>query len=362
MRNKKEVILILIIFFCTGTLAISGVSPPIYNINFEPDLEEKFTFKFIFNDGVISRLSIEGDLAKYITLDKYRIVGTENVTATLKLPREISSPGVNRIRIGARQIVDRAEGIGLSSNVGGIINVIVPHSGNYVEVKLNIPDGNNEEKITANLSVKNLGDSSIKVKPIIQIFKDDLIIDNIRIKEIEIPYLENYQTNFEINTLEYEYGEYAAVALVDYEKNIAKDEKFFRVGELLVKINNYSKILNKNPLERYEIEIENLWNKEIKKLYATVSFANENFASHFIELMPWEKKTIILYIDSTKINKEIQGKITLNYHDKKYSENILIKVNNELDLRIIFIILGLMALVMIIIILKRRKKRRKFFV
>ncbi|MFA4960617.1 MAG: hypothetical protein WC548_03035 [Candidatus Pacearchaeota archaeon] len=358
MKKEAGFVFVLIIFFTQSVFAVSGVSPGSYDVNFEAGIEKDFNFRFIFDENVISKLSVEGELSKYVVLNKYKIFGSENVTATIKLPEKIENPGSNKIRIGAKQILPGEGGIGISSDVGAIINIFVPYPGKYIESKLIIPDGNIEETNFVFLNVKNLGNSTIKISPIVQIFLDDEKITSVDFDLMEIPILQDYQFKKELRINSP--GEYGAVSLINYEDGtFERDETFFRVGELFVKVNDYKKTLNKTPIEEFNFEIENLWNKKIEKLYANISFHGHNFSSPFIELDPWEKKNMTIYIDSTKLGGRVEADLILNYEGRSHTEKIFFNVEEKIEFYLYTIILVVLFLVFYFFIKKRNKIKRR---
>jgi len=266
-----------------GVLAISGVSPGSYEVDFEPGLSQNFTFDFIFDEGVNAEVYVSGGLSEYVSLDKDSIVGGERVVATLNLPSNVNKSGLNEIRVGARQILEGEGGVGIVADVGGLIRLEVPYPGKYVELELVVPNANAGDLVDLSLKAYNRGEETVDVALLIQIFMDedvpyatDLMVEEIKFDSVTIKPSEMEVFSTSLNTLDYSPGDYVATALGDYgEENLARGDNFFRLGELYVKILNYSKTFEEGGIERFSIEVESFWNNPINELYAEAILMKE---------------------------------------------------------------------------------------
>jgi hypothetical protein len=347
----KRAILIFILFFFESVLAVSGVSPGSYEVNFKPFLEENFTFNFIFEQGVVSKLYVEGDLADYIVLDKMGIIGSEKVIANLKLPERVDSYGLNKIRIGAKQISGGSGGVGIVSDVGGIIKVFVPYPGKSIDIKLNAPNENAGEILNVSLKIINQGNESVLVNPIVQIFKEDEMIGDLNFKSLSIESLMSSEIYGFFNTSGLSSGVYGAVALVDYGgESFARDEDFFKLGELFVNITNYPKEINKTDLAKFDVEVESYWNNRISDLYVKVSLDDKVFVSPVVNLNPWEKRNISVFVDSSEARgRETQVLITLYYNEMTTSKIVSLRLFNS-QKNLYFVLFVLLVILILFII------------
>ncbi|MDP2946590.1 MAG: hypothetical protein Q8N88_00610, partial [Nanoarchaeota archaeon] len=295
--------MLIIIFFCFGVTAISGVAPGSYEINFKPGLEETFVFNFVFDGGTVSKLSVEGDLSEFVTLDKYRIVDSEKVVAKVNFPEKIENYGVNKIRISAKQVSGDVGGISITADVGGIIRVIVPYPGKYIETKLDIPDGSIEDLLNLSLTVKNMGSFAAVVKSQIQIFNGEKMIETLFFDENEIAPSDSLLLVRRINVSDFSVGEYGAVGLADYGAGFySRSEDFFRLGKFLVKVGNYTKEIEKSSAAKFTVVVENMWNHEINNLYAEISVGGLEYSSPLINLSAWKSEELVFYLDSLKMD------------------------------------------------------------
>lgn len=348
----KKVILIFILLFAEGVVATSGVSPGSYEINFEPFLEKSFTFNFIFEEGITSKIRVEGPLSDYVFLDKETITGSETVVAKVNLPEKIDSYGVNKIRISAKQISLGLEGIELISDVGGIIKVFVPYPGKRPVIFLNLYDINEGENVKMNLKITNEGNESFLAKPSIHLFSGENKVYEKSFNEAIVDSLTSYEIEEYLNTSSLSSGEYGAVSLVDYGVEFfAKGEDFFRIGTLLINITNCTKEINRSDLEKFNIEVESLYNNEIRDIYASVSLGENTFYSPNFYLKPWEKKNVSVFLDSSDIKERNSSVlITLHYENTTNSEIFFINVlqsNLKIYLFILFLLFLLISVVFI---------------
>jgi|SRR3989344_3672229 len=340
----------LLIFLIGNVFAISGVSPGSYEINFEPNLNKSFVFDFIFDEEVSAEIYVEGDLAEYVAVDKEVIIGREKVNVQLTLPESVDSPGPNRIRIGARQVVNESAGIGIAADVRGIIKLEVPYPGRYVELELIAPNANTGDLVNLTLKAFNRGEVEVNIAPAIQIFKDEEIKDESVFKNVKIKPSEMRLFNFLFNSSGYSSGDYIAVALADYGgEKPARDEDQFRLGEFYVKINNYSRVFEKGGIEEFNIEVESFWNNQIEDLYAEVkviNFEEASFVTPPIKLESWSNASLKGFLDTSKINDEnFQAEIILHYGGKTTTETADLKLIFGPDYTLYMIILILILVV-----------------
>jgi len=330
---KRMIFFYVLIFLFSGVFAATGVDPRSYEVEFKPGLIENFSFDFVLND-VLTDLYIRGDLANYLSLDKEKIYGRETVIALLSLPLEIATPGINQIDIVAGDIV-------------AAIKVKVPYPEKFVELELSAPNVNVGEESNINLKITNVGIKTVSVSYSIEIYKNDEkieIIKGIQNKPLNVSNVSNYMIS--LNTSNYSAGNYKIVVLVNYDENIAKVEKFFRLGKLSVRILNYSKVFRENKIDKFEINVESLWNSDIKNLYAELRVLDSNvgFDTQFVRLNSWEKKTLMGFFDTKGIsNYDILANITLYYDGESSSEIVKLKILKEFDY--IFYVVVLISLI-----------------
>ena len=319
------------IFLCSGVFAISGVNPRSYEINFEPNYSADFNFNFVIDGNLKVDLYAEGDLSEYVSLNKKKIFDREKVVASLNLPSEVDSPGVNQIRIVAGDVV-------------GVIKINVPYPDKYVELRLSAPNINIGEIVNVSLNVFSRGNDSVMVEPRIEIYKDDKKLETIEISGEEIGSRESRKFNIFLNTSNYSVGDYLTVAIVDYNGRVTRVENLFRVGESSVKILDYTRKFRENKVDKFEIEIESLWNSNMDDLYIEVNvlgLEDIGFVTPVIKLGAWRKAIIAGFLDTTNIlDNEFEAEIILHYEDEINSQIVQLKISKGFDYTFYGVLIG----------------------
>jgi len=329
----------ILIFLSSGVFASLGVSPRSYEVDFKPGLIQNFSFDFVLND-TLSNLYVKGNLAKYVSLNKERISGHEKVVALLSLPLEIAIPGTNQIDIVAGGVV-------------AAIKVNVPYPKKFVGLELSAPNVNVGEDVDINLRIVNLGTEAADVNYTIEVYKGAKKINTIRGAKIEFLNISKVLNHtILLDTSNYSAGDYNAVASVSYDGNITKTENSFKLGELSVKILNYSKVFRENKVNKFEINVESLWNVDIKSLYVEVRVGDKGFDTPIVGLDAWGEKTLVGFFDTKNVpGYDILANITLHYNNKSSSEVVKLKILKGIDY--IFYVVVFISLIVVIVLVWR---------
>jgi hypothetical protein len=366
---KRLVVFGMLIFLCSGAFAISGVSPGSYEIDFESGMSKDFVFHFVFDEGVRAEIYLEGDLAEYMSVDKSEISGKESVVASLNFPEVVDSPGVNKVRVGARQIVSDANGVGVAANVRGVIKINIPYPGRWIDLELVAPNVNVGEAVNMKLKIFNRGSDDVLVSPMIQIFKDEEFLDNFDLKRVRVAASESVDVEFDLNSSVYSVGDYMATALADYgEERLARDDNPFKIGELRVEILNYTRNFEEGGIRKFEIEVESFWNNKIDDLYAEVIVDGDDdigFVTPITELKAWGTKTLEGFLDVSDVGtKTLDASIVLYYNNRTSSESVELSVELGYDYSNLFFVFGILIVVglivwRVVVFVKRVKKHRR---
>jgi len=327
----------LVLPFLGLVSAISGVSPGSYEVDFVNSINEGYSFNFIFDEGVRSEIYVSGPMSEYITLDKETIVGSETVVARLNVGIEaLETPGLNKIKIGARQISGEGGGVGISSDVRGIIKVEVPYPGKYIDLEVVAPDANAGDRVELILRAFNRGNESVVLKPQIQIFKNDEKVGGI---VFDIDQIFPYDTHEYVGTLDtsgYLPGDYIATGLGEYNKGaVARVDNPFRLGEFKVLIGEYTKSFDGASIFEFNIEVTSNWNGIIDGLYAEVNingYPDSSFLTSTTFIGAWKTIKLVGFFDTNEIRKDsVSGEIILHYGGEISRQNIDLEIVRERD-------------------------------
>lgn len=344
----------LMIFLLPFCKAIVGVSPAKYDIDFEPNLKQKFYFEFIGDPGVQFEIYPEGDLADYVQLDRDMVTGRGRVQIILSLPSEIEVPGKHRLYItGAQQVNSKEKGFAIVGNVRGVIQINVPFPGKYAEIDFTMKNAKSGEDAPFDLKINNLGKEGINTKSYIEIY-DSLgkKVETFYAGDNAISPAKLVEISSTIPTSKYRPGEYTAVAIVEYEGRTAKKDAKFRIGELYVAVSKHSDNFQRGKINRFEIEVESFWNDPIGNVYAEVEILDYNtkFTTPSINLKGFEKSVLTGFFDTTPIEEDsFKAKITIHYGDKTTEEIVNLKFKNEINYTL-YIMISTITIFLIIVI------------
>ena len=358
-------ILLLSFFSCVSSL---GVSPAKVEINFQPNYEKDISYRV----GRVSQdmpivVSVEGDLAKYVKIDKNNFTGPGTFNVHLKLPSEIEIPGKHRIKIVVAERPDIKkvrDMISTSVVIKVVIDIFVPYPGKYLEIsEFKANNVNVGETVEFDLALENKGKEDLeRIFPRIDISSQGERIKILDLGEYSLETTKKLNLRDSFNTSGYNPGIYEATAIVDYDGGFAKKNITFRIGDLIVYIRDYTKNVSIGGFKRFNIDVESGWNNNIDGVYADVILLNrsgklQEFKTSTESLTPWQKKTIVGYINTTGFSPgEYDANITVYYYGKEQGKSInkIVKVNfvePTYSSMTIYIFAGIGAVVFVILVL-----------
>jgi hypothetical protein len=303
-----------------SVFALAGVSPSSYEVRFEPGLERNFTFQFIFDEGISTKINLEGELSPYFRVDRNGIYGSGIVNVEMVLPDKIDVAGDQIIRIVAKPDIERGKGIGITAEAVALIKVVVPFPGEYAEVDLLMKDFNLDENVEHRIKIINRGNKPLEVDPQVQILMGENLKETVKIQKETLNPFEFKEYNFILN--EYYFpGKYHAFAFVRYGDELARDEESFNIGENTIDIINHTSRIKRGTLEKYEVLVESLSVKKINDIHGEIIIGNKSFTSNSFDMLPFEKRLIQIYVDSQSL-KNSEAKIIIHFRDKSVIKNI----------------------------------------
>jgi hypothetical protein len=357
---KLVLVFVVLVFVCSGVLAVSGISPASYEIDFEPGYNGEFAFDFVIEGGASAELYVEGDLAEYVSFNRRSVSGMEEVVVKLKLPSEIDSPGINYIRFGAR-----GDGV----DVGGVIKVNVPYPENYVEVGLNAPNANVGESIIFELELFGRGNETVVVSPRVEVYKDGKSLNIVGVDDVSVVPGEETSVNVSFDTEGYSIGDYLAIAFVDYQGERVSVENPFRLGGYSVELIDYTKRFRENKIDRFEVVVRSQWDGDMDEVYAEVNvldFPSASFVTSSEYLAAWDSRTLVGFLDLVEISGyKFDAEIILHYGDETVSEIVELRVAKGFDYIIWFVVpifvvvVGLLVWRGVVFVRRFRKRTKK---
>lgn len=373
MRRIFPIILLLISI--KVSLAI-GVGPAFNKIEFQPSLNQTYSFKVYNTDSkdFYATILVEGSHAEYIHVqDNVHIPPGEpfkKIPYNVDLP-SILKPGEHQTKIRVIEVpagINGTGAVGAALGVSHKITISVPAEGKYLDVQIKVI--NRQLEIT----VTNLGDQRVQSAIV-----DFTLLDGDRevLFSSEKLYLLNPGAKRIItkNLGALDIGQYNAKVNLDFDGIQRSFEKIILIGKITVTVNKISvKEFNLGDIAKIDVEVENKWNLILSDMYIdlevtkdgkpTGSYKSENF-----NLNPKSVKTISTYWDtSSKEPGNYEATFTIHFAGQTLVETYSLTLAENkiqvtkkqpemlLALILIAIILGIVAVVAAISYFKRKKE------
>lgn len=368
---KRCLIFIIFIVIVSNVNSIGLAVNSKTNINFIPNSEYVFIYYIISDNGVEAEPFLNGDLEKYAKISE---IQDKAFSVKLKLPSELES-GMHGLGVGVKEIstnTNGGAGVGALTSVISPIKLFVPYKGKYIEAEFDIPNGNNNETITAKIKLKNLGEQNLS-----SVYSDIEIYDfnNIKIataetNKISLNKFQEDEIHAELDLNDYSYGEYNTKAIIYYDGETKTLGKNFRVGTYLVNIINYTKNFYQNEFNEFKINVGSEWNGLIDNVYAIIDINGETLKTTGASLNSFQVGELMTYWNPGNISLgKYPTNITLFYagkENKQTGEIFIVEKNllliNKLKPLIIPSLVVFLILLMIFnmfLILKLKNKKEK---
>ncbi len=356
---KKEIVIAFILVLISLPLCLClGITPPKQYAIFQPGLELEYNFNVLASPEQVIELYAKGEFSDLVIFDKKELIGGGGFNVKIKLPNEIKIPGIHKIYIAAGEKVGESGAVGTSVVIQAPIIIFVPYPGKYADINFRQNNANLGEEIKFEIETSSMGEEPILATAAIDIYSDENKIDSFNLGTRTIEPQGTYIFVKIINSSIDKPGNYKSTAAVDYQAGTAKAESFFRIGQLMINITNFSREAIKGGIKPFKIDVESLWNNPIYNVFAEVYILKNNktiidFLTPSVSLSPWEKKTITGYFDTEKLGTgEYETKIVLNYADKKTLDNGKLEIKSPAGY-MIYIIIGIILLVVLVYIFFR---------
>ena len=358
---------LILVFLIKFTSASLGITPAIEDINFEPGKIREFTFSAYSDDpNKEIELYLDGDLKDYAVISKQKAIGSAAFKVTLNFPQSFDVPGKHALYVRAKEAPPEGQFIGTRIDVGALIRVFVPYPGRYLEMYLNVPDINVDEKLPVDLKFINRGRDNLELSEVyVDFFTNGNKISNLDFSPIYLNVTEEKAFKKFLDTTSYKPGYYIAKAIANYG-DASNVNKTFRIGSLFVNITNFTDSVIKGGIKKFYVGVESGWNGKIENVYAEVNITGSSkgdlvFRTPSVDLSPFEQKTIESFFDTEEYEAgKYNIKISLNYLGEKTIVEGILKISevNYLLIGIIIAVLVLILIVVIIIFIKRNKSRK----
>lgn len=332
-KNKIMVgiLSLLILIVIASNVSALGISPGSKNIDFQPNLEEESKIKIFNNEKRNLSLSVHvrGPINNSVEFEKKEFfMGSEtdsiSIPYKLALP-EALNPGKNiaEIVILETPLVQESGSLAISAKIALTSQIVVnvPYPGKFLEVDMNIVT--KESVANFFVRVKNLGSEKIEdTRAIITIWdhkKDIVDVLHTNALTLEPQKREEFKASWTGK-----FGEYTAIADINYDGLKTSIETSFTLGDFFLKpLRIYSGNFELGEIVKINLDVENLANREIKDAKANIVLRNNvsdkiiNIPSDPKSIVPLSVDALELFWDSKETEEGIySGTLELSYEDK----------------------------------------------
>jgi len=255
----------------------------------------------------------------------------------VKFPEQLDIYGGTTTKIWVKQKAPTTGGtFQVLSHIHHKFSVFVPYPEKYVNINIEAENVNVNEPVQIKINAMNYGNKKVeKANARLDIYGADdysnyLTSLHTNTKPLESMESVDFYSNFE--TFGVVPGYYKVDVEFFYDNNMTDGSEIFRIGTLLVKINNYTRTAVAGKINPYDIDVESRWNNEIKSVYGKVVLngVEKEVLTSTVSLQPWEKIKLKNYVDLTeKEPGEYDGVINIYFDDETISKDVSLMVESE---------------------------------
>jgi len=339
-RSKMDKKILLIVMLAPFIMGV-GISPSSQEIHWEEGLSKYVNIKIKNPEEQTLTISgsASGELEEYITFPKNDYVISQDAyfTYLIDLP-ETEKKGVLTTDIIIRADPESNPGqtqIRATTELVSVLKLIVPTGEKYVEGSLHIPKVETGKLEHVLIEMKNYGIKDIDSVECLVEFFDEEMIDSIRGERFRLASKEKKTV-----VLDWEpkmrNGKYEAVLTIDYDGNIASDERSFTVGgpEILLK-EMAIRDFRLGDIARFDLSIESNWNRNIENIYIEARILEDrgivsSARTESVMLDPYSSATIPAFIDTAGMEQKVYDlELIIHFLDRTEKQVRSIDVSEE---------------------------------
>lgn len=382
MKTQKLLLFFIFFLFFSSVSAVGIRGADLsFVIDFEPNGEFEYTYKVHPDSGKVQDYLFyaKGDLEEHITFTPeklYDVSGSESPSfkAKISFPDSIE-PGLHRqeICVGEGE-AEGTGGISVKTAACAAIKVLEVYPEVYLLSEIESNNANIGDPVVFDISVENWGRPNISnLYADIDIFEEEKKIETISTDVTSLNSREKKTLTTNLDTSNYDAGNYRAVAKLKYESKEDILNTSFKIGQLSINILNYTKETEIDSVNEFFVEVESGWNTKIENIYADVKVSKEgetlsSFKTVSESLDPWDTKKLVGYVDTTEFESlgEYDVSIDVQYAGETESTsgkiNVVEKTKEEKPIDTTTIIMGaaiVIIIILVVLLLKNRNGKKK---
>jgi len=312
----NKILVFLIALFIVPAVIAVGVSPPSVEYIFQPGMSDDLHFYFRNNQDRDTTLlaNISGELADYakITSADATVIRPQEkmyVDLHFALPDSIGDPGWHSFSLVATELEATGGTVGARGQVVVPVRFFVQYPGKKLDIKMDAQDAGMGEDVKFKLSITNLGTEAVSnAKATVEIYKGTDKIGEVSTDEFPVDVLGKLTKDLAWNSGSNPQGVYAAKATLIYDGGPAFANATFKIGTLDLDVRNYTRVVGKGIINKFLIELESRWNRNIDNIFADVNVSKggntlTSFSSAMQTLGPWAIKNMTGFLDATGLSE-----------------------------------------------------------
>lgn len=358
----RYVLVCSLFLFLLAPSVLAGITPGKYEVDYVPGQKFAFPFSFVSSDpSARFEISLQGDFAKYAQLSDSVIQSSGNVITYLTMPQEVEVPGLHKIIVVGSEISEGG-GLGISGEARGLIFIHVPYPGQYLEATLQVENVNEGEPVIFVVTVVNRGKETTYADVSIDLYQDETFVERLNLGQATLEPASTQEFRYELESEGYAPGFYEARARVGYGEEETRIESSFRIGTLAVRLVNYTRFLERDTINRLDLDVESEWNSPISSVFANVSIIGSDlvFLTPTAALEPFGRASLAGFFDTTGLEEPIQARVILMYEQS--SSETLIELGYVREMNYVLvgsIVVAVLIILGIVIVVRRARTGRK---
>ncbi len=361
----------VLILYVSSVSAYVGVSPAVYEVEFEPGLQKTFYFGFqTDNEDAEFETFATGDLSEFVKVTPKNFKGANGVNVFMTLPHKIETPGVHKISIAMKQKApEDSSGISLVAEMRGLIKVKVPYPGKYAETEITAKNANAGEPVEITLVLSSKGSEALETRSTIKVYNQaNELVKEFPAELRSVGAGETAKIQKVMESAGMGAGRFKVVSSVAYGgSSDALAESEFRLGELYVGITNATDVVERGKINPFRVNVESFWNDPIDGVYAIGKVVGHpeipEFRTPSEPLRAWETEELIGHFDTTLIEEDkFQVEIIAYYNNKTTQKTVDVRFRKEANYLMLGLIAGfvIMVLIVIVIFIKMMRLQRQY--
>ena len=331
----RTLVFLLLVLLVVMPVYGLGMMPASQTILVGKDSQE-FSFTIVNNErqDLVLALSVEGDLAEFVEIDKNLVVlsrdkSSERVNVRVNVPEESNiREGEHITRIFMTQVGRGSGEVSARLGLSFRINTIIPYTNAYLDVKLFTPNFGEGRSGNFIVQAENRGIvNAVNAMAVVDIYSPT----NERLATLtsERKLVRSGETvNFALPlTSELQSGRYTARASIVYDGPSGQDEKVFTVGSPDISIDSISTAeFSLGGIAGFDILLSSNWGEEIRGVYADVEFKRgnellERTRTASANIQGFERAVLPAYWDTSGLSPgRYDMHVSLHYLDRRTTE------------------------------------------